>query len=515
VALDTSDGVSERAERREWIGLAVLALPTLLLALDLSVTYLAIPQLSADLGVGPTQLLWISDIYGFMLAGFLITMGTLGDRIGRRRLLLIGAAVFGVASLLAAFSQSGAMLIVARALLGVAGASLGPSTLALITNMFRVPRQRAQAFAIWVSCFMGGTALGPVIGGVMMHFFWWGSVFLLGVPVMLLLLLTGRVFLPEFRNPDAGRIDLVSVAMSLAAILPVIYGIKELAANGPGFVAIVAIVVGLLFGVVFIKRQSSLADPLLDLNLFSRMSFRVAALSLILNSVAMSGVALLVNQYLELVHNLSPLKAGLWLAPPSLAVILSLLSTPKLTQRIRPAFMIAGGMAITAVGCLILTQVGPSSSVALVEAGYLLGMFGVGPMVALATEMIVGQAQPEKAGAAGAIKETADNLGFALGAALLGSIATAVYRHTLNVPGMPADASTLAKAVASTAQLPTQQADQLLSAARSAFTIGFNAAAATAAAIAALIIVMVLSTLRHIRLSGTAEPSSGARQPEP
>ncbi len=510
-------GTTASAGRREWIGLAVLALPTLLTALDISVVYLALPQLSADLGTSPTQQLWIADMYGFMLAGFLIAMGTLGDRIGRRRLLLIGAAAFGCASLLAAFSQSGAMLIVARALLGIAGASLAPSTLALITNMFTNPRERGKAFAIWVSCFMAGTALGPLIGGVLLHFFWWGSVFLLGSPVMLVLLITGRIFLPEYRNPKPGRIDLLSVVLSMAAILLVIYGVKELAANGVSTLAIVAIIVGLAIGVMFVRRQQTLKEPLVDLRLFKRTSFSVATLSLLLNSVAMSGIALLVNQYLQSVRGLAPLTTGLLLVAPSLAVVGSAMTAPRFAQRIRPAYLIATGTTVTAIGCFLLVWVGPSGPVLLVEIGYLLGMLGVGPMVALGTDLVVGQAQPEKAGAVGAIKETADNLGFALGAALLGSIATAVYRTTLVVPadagqGAGRASDTIAEAVTVAGRLPAHAADALLSSARSAFTSGFNIAAATATGIALVIVALVLVTLRKIPPSGAAsqQPDSGS-----
>ena len=212
-----------RAGRREWLGLGVLALPTLLLSLDMSVLYLALPHLAADLRPTGGQLLWIMDVYGFMIAGFLITMGTLGDRIGRRRLLMIGAAVFGLASVAAAFSTSAGALIATRALMGVAGATLMPSTLALISNMFTDPRQRAVAISVWTSCFMGGTTIGPVVGGLFLQWFWWGSVFLLGVPVMALLMVCGPLLLPEYRSSGSGRLDPLSVALSLGALLPVVY----------------------------------------------------------------------------------------------------------------------------------------------------------------------------------------------------------------------------------------------------------------------------------------------------
>src|SRR5919107_2490362 len=216
-----------RATRREWLGLAVLACPTLLLALDVSVLYLALPRLSADLHADATQQLWILDIYSFMLAGFLVTMGTLGDRIGRRRLLLIGAAAFGAASVLAAFSRSAEMLIATRAVLGIAGATLAPSTLSLIRNMFLDPDQRTFAIGVWATSFSAGAAIGPLAGGFLLEYFWWGSVFLLAVPVMALLLMVGPMLLPEFRDPEAGRLDLFSAALSLAAVLAVIYGLKQ------------------------------------------------------------------------------------------------------------------------------------------------------------------------------------------------------------------------------------------------------------------------------------------------
>ncbi len=220
--MDTTTRVEPpvRAGRREWIGLAELALPTLLLALDISVLFLALPELSADLGADRTEQLWITDIYGFMVAGLLVTMGTLGDRIGRRRLLLAGAAAFAAASVLAAYASSPEMLIAARALLGVAGATLGPSTLALISSLFADPAQRGQAIALWFSCFLAGGALGPLVGGVLLELFWWGSVVLVGVPVMALLLVLGPRLLPEDRAPDAGRLDPASVALALAAMLP-------------------------------------------------------------------------------------------------------------------------------------------------------------------------------------------------------------------------------------------------------------------------------------------------------
>ncbi len=253
---------------REWIGLAVLALGCLLYVMDLTVLHLAIPAISADLRPSSAQLLWIIDIYGFFVAGSLITMGTLGDRIGRRRLLLVGSGAFGVVSLLAAFSTSAEMLIVSRALLGIAGATLAPSTLSLIFHMFPDPKQRSVAIGVWIGSFSAGSAVGPVLGGVLLELFWWGSVFLLALPVMALLLVLGPRVLPEYRDPDAGRLDLVSAAMSVIAVLAVIYGLKEIAQDGFGSLPALFIVAGVAVGVAFVRRQRRLADPMIDVGLF-------------------------------------------------------------------------------------------------------------------------------------------------------------------------------------------------------------------------------------------------------
>ena len=294
----------------------MLALPTLLLGLDVTLLYLALPALAADLQPSSTQALWIMDAYGFMIAGFLITMGTLGDRIGRRRLLLIGAVAFGITSVVAAHATSAAMLIAARAVLGVAGATLMPSTLALISNMFGDTRQRALAIGVWATMFALGMAAGPVVGGLLLERFWWGSAFLVAVPVVVVLLVAGPVLLPEYRAPRSGPLDLASVLLSLAAVLPAVYGIKEIAKAGlePG--AVLALALGGLWALVFVRRQRRLASPLLDMRLFASRTFCAALFVLLVGLVGVSGVMLLVTQYLQLVAGLSPLAAGLWMGPP-------------------------------------------------------------------------------------------------------------------------------------------------------------------------------------------------------
>ncbi|MGH3682789.1 MAG: MFS transporter, partial [Natronosporangium sp.] len=419
-----------RAGRREWIALAVLALPCLLVAMDLTVLNLAVPKLSADLQPSSSQLLWIVDIYGFLIAGSLITMGTLGDRIGRRRLLLFGAAAFGFASVLAAFSTSAEMLIATRALLGVAGATLAPSTLSLIRTMFQDPRQRTVAIGVWVTSFSVGGALGPLFGGVLLEFFWWGSVFLLAVPVMALLLVLGPLLLPEYRDPQAGRLDLVSAALSLLSVLAVIYGLKQLAEHGLGWPPVLFILAGLAVGGVFVRRQQTLADPFVDLRLFRVPAFSASLATNMLSFFVAFGAFLFIAQYLQLVRGLSPLEAGLWTVPSSGGFIVGSMLAPVFVRRVQPAYVVGAGLTLAAAGFGLLTQAGMDSLVVVVTASVVFSM-GLAPVFTLAADLVVGTAPPERAGAAAALSETSTEFGGALGIAILGSIGTAVYRGAM------------------------------------------------------------------------------------
>jgi DHA2 family multidrug resistance protein-like MFS transporter len=496
-----------RAGRREWIGLAVISLACLLYVMDLSVLYLAVPSLTRDLEPSSSQLLWITDIYGFLVAGFLITMGTLGDRIGRRKVLLAGAAAFGAASILAALSTSAEMLIGARALQGIAGATIAPSTLSLIRNMFHDPHQRMTAIGIWGTSFAVGGAVGPLVGGVLLEAFWWGSVFLINVPVMAALLLLGPRLLPEFKDPAAGRIDLPSALLSLAAVLGVIYGLKHLAQDGLGLAGVAPVVAGLVVGAVFARRQTRLDDPLIDLRLFRVPSFSVSVASNTLTGFIAFGSFLFVAQYLQLVVGLSPLQAGLWSLPSSIAVIAGSMLAPRVSRIVRPAFGVAGGLLLTAAGLGLLTQVDPSSGLTPVVAGSIVFSIGLGPVFILATDLIVGTAPAERAGAASAISETGAELGGALGIALLGSIGTAVYRGAVtdalpaSVPAEAAEAArdTLGGALTVAQGLPAEVAGRLVDAAQTAFAEGLHIAAATGAVIAIAVAVLVATLLRDVR----------------
>ena len=468
-----------KAGCREWIGLAVLALPYLLYSMDLTVLHLAIPQLTAELKPSSAQLLWIIDIYGFLVAGSLLTMGTLGDRIGRRRLLLIGAAAFGVASIVAAFATSTEMLIVSRALLGIAGATVAPSTMSLIRNMFRDPKQFTTAIGIWISAYSAGAAIGPVVGGVLLEYFWWGSVFLIGVPVMVLLLALGPVLLPEYRDPEAGRPDLRSAALSLATVLAIIFGLKQIAQDGPGLMPLLSILAGLALGAAFVRRQLTLTDPLIDLRLLRIPAFSVALTLYGFGVFVMLGGFLFGPQYLQMVLGLSPLEAALWSLPWALAFIVGSMLTPRIVSRISSASAIAGGLVLAAIGFAGLTQLDATTGLALMVPATVAFALGLSTLFILTNDLILGSAPPERAGAASGLSETCAELGGSLGIAIFGSIGIAAYRAAMPdaVPGIPFELmavarDTLGGTIGIVDQLSGQAGSELVFVARQAFTHG-------------------------------------------
>ena len=504
-----------KAGRREWVGLAVIALPCLLYSMDLTVLHLAVPKLSEDLQPSSAQLLWIIDIYGFLVAGSLITMGTLGDRIGRRRILLIGAAAFGIASVLAAFSRTAEMLIVTRALLGIAGATVAPSTLSLIRNMFHDPHQRTVAISVWIMSFSLGAAIGPLLGGLLLEWFWWGSVFLIAVPIMVLLLMVGPSLLPEYRDPQAGRPDLFSAALSLVAVLSVIFGLKLIAQDGFGWFPILSIIVGVAFGAAFVRRQLTLDDPLIDLRLFRLPGFSASLAMYGVGIIVLFGGFLFLPQYLQLVLGLSPLEAGLWSLPWAGAFIVGSIVTPYLVRRIRPAYLMAAGLALAAPGFAVFTRIDESMTFAAFAIGTFIFSLGFAPVFTLTTDLIVGSAPPERAGAASAISETSAEFGGALGIAVFGSIGVAVYRTMIGdaiPPGLSADAvaaarATLGGAATVAAQLPAEASARLLGGAREAFMQGLRIVAAIS--VAGSLGLALFGVLLMRRLRASSAPAHG------
>ena len=514
--LDNDNAATSRAGRREWIGLAVISLACVLYVMDLTVLHLAVPAISADLRPSSAQLLWIIDIYGFLVAGSLITMGTLGDRIGRRRLLLIGAAAFGAASVLAALSTTAEMLIATRALLGVAGATLAPSTLSLIRNMFLDPGQRTVAIGVWITSFSVGGAIGPLLGGLVLEFFWWGAVFLLAVPVMALLLTLGPRLLPEYRDPEAGRPDVPSAALSLAAVLAVILGLKQIAQDGVAWLPALSILVGVALGGVFVRRQRTLPDPFIDLRLFRTPAFSASLAVYGVGIFVVFGGFLFLPQYLQLVLGLSPLQAGLWTLPWALAFIVGSNLTPIVVRRVPPGPVMAAGLLLAAAGFAVFTRVDGATGFGAIVLGSVVFSLGTAPLFTLTNDLIIGSAPPERAGAAAGISETAAEMGGALGIAIFGSIGVAIYRGAMagvvpaSVPLEAAQAArdTLGGAIEVARQLPGGLGPDLVEAARTAFTHGLHVGAAISTVGSVVLAIVVWTLLRRVRTGSEPEDRS-------
>ncbi|MEU9335238.1 MFS transporter [Streptomyces sp. NPDC048290] len=500
-----------RAGRREWTALGVLMLPLLLVSMDVSVLYFAVPAISADLAPTGTQQLWIFDIYAFAVAGLLMTMGSLGDRVGRRKLLLIGAAAFGLASLAAAYAHTAEMLIAARALLGIGGATLMPSTMALLRTLFTDPGQRARAIALWSTVMTAGVALGSVMSGVLVEHFWWGSVFLVNLPAMALLLVAGPLLLPEARDPRPGPFDWPSVPLSIAAVLPVIYGLKELAAHGWNVRYVVAITVGLLFAALFVHRQRTTPSPMISPALFRGRGFS-AALSLNLIALfGMMGSAYFTTQYLQSVLGKGALEAALWALLPSVPIGIAAPAAAHLVhQGVHRAQVVTAGFLVAAAGYALLALAGTDSLWLVLAA---CGVLASGITVALSqmVDLALGTVPVERAGSASSLLETSAEFGGALGMAVLGSIGAAVYRAGIPATAPPEAAETLGGALAVAARLPAETSDALTTAAREAFTDGMRAASVAAAILLVGGAALAFTILRKVR----AHAKTPDEQPSP
>jgi DHA2 family multidrug resistance protein-like MFS transporter len=466
--------------RRRWAALAVLTGTVLLLSIDGTVLALAVPALTASLGPTAEQVLWMGDIYPLTLAGLLVLMGSLADRFGRKRILLIGSVAFGAASLVAAFAPSAEALIAARMLLGVAGATLMPSTLSLIRNIFTDGAERTRAIAIWSTAFAGGSAIGPLAGGFLLEHFWWGSVFLINVPVMVLVLVFGLLLLPESRDPQPGRFDVPSAVLSMVAIVPVVYAIKHVVGSGVDGPTVALVVAGLAGGVLFVRRQRRLEQPMLDVDLFRSGAFSGAVAANVIAIFALTGLLFFFSQYLQLARGNSPLRAGLAELPATIASIAVVAFIGVTTARLGRGRSIALGLALAGAGLALVAAAARGPYVWLGLALVPIGL-GIGLAMTLTGDAIVSAAPPRKAGAVSAITETANELGVVLGIAVLGSLVSLVYRGTLTLPaGLPAEDAALARDSLGPALrvLPPEAA----AGARDAFVAGMQASSLVAAA---------------------------------
>lgn len=478
IGVETSGINAPRAGARGWFALVVLMLPVLLVSVDNTVLSFALPEIAIALAPSGAEQLWIIDVYPLVLAGLLVTMGTLGDRFGRRRMLLIGSTGFAAVSVLAAFAPTAALLIAARALLGFFGAMLMPSTLSLLRSIFQNRDQRRMAIAVWASAFSAGSALGPIVGGFLLEHFAWGSVFLIAVPVLIPLLIAAPLLVPESRDPAPGKIDPISIVLSMATMIPVVYAIKAVAVDGITVFAVLWALLGVAMGWMFVRRQLRAKTPMLDMALFRRGSFSGAILVNLLSVVALVGFLYFVPQHLQLILGLSPMMAGLALVPGMLAVIVAGLSVVPISRRVPPHILVPSALAFSVVGYLLVafTTAG-HGALPLILAFVVLGI-GIGAAETISNELILSSAPAAKAGAASAVSETAYELGAVLGTAVLGGIITAFYRSALVVPdGVPADVSvaareTLAGAYTAAQDLPDPLGSALWEAAASAFDSG-------------------------------------------
>ncbi|MET0736141.1 MAG: MFS transporter [Microbacterium sp.] len=435
-----ADARGSRVGWRGWAALVVLMLPVLLVSVDNTVLSFALPAIALDLEPTSTQQLWIIDAYPLVLAGLLVTMGTLGDRFGRRRMLLIGASGFAAVSVLAAFAPTAALLIAARAAMGVFGAMLMPSTLSLLRSIFTDRDQRRFAIAVWASMFSAGAALGPIVGGILLEHFAWGSVFLMSVPVLVPLLILAPILVPESRDPNPGRVDPASIVLSMAAMIPIVYAIKELAVEGVGILPLALFGAGTLFGWMFVRRQLRSESPMLDMRLFRNPTFSGALIVNLLSVVGLVGFLFFVAQHLQLVVGLSPMQAGFALVPGLAAMIISGLVVVPIAKRHPARVVVPIALGFSVLGYVaVAVATGPDSLWLLIGAFVSLGI-GIGAAETVSNELILASAPPAKAGAASAVSETAYELGAVLGTAVLGGILTALYRANLALPsGLPAD----------------------------------------------------------------------------
>ncbi|MBU6534435.1 MFS transporter [Streptomyces sp. NPDC048405] len=512
-----------RAGRKEWTALGLLVLPALLLFMMLTILFLASPYLAADLEPTGTEILWILDIYGFLMASLLVLMGTVADRYGHRNLLVTGAALFGIFSVVAAMTDSPVMMIVWRAVLGIAAAMQMPATLGLIFSMFQDAKQRGVAIGIWAAAISGGVALGPLLAGLLLEAFSWRATFLVAVPVMAVVVIGGLLLLPGHQASQSTKLDLFSALLLVLTLLPFIYGIKSFATEDETARSIAAVVVGLAFGVWFVLRQLRSSAPLLDVRLFVNRTVGGALGVFILAATGLGGVYLMFTQFLQQVKDLSPIETGFAILPAAIVLIVVATLSPVIARRIRPGYVIATGLAVQVVGYLLFTQIESTTGLPLVIAGFVVLYPAVSPSMALTTDLVVGSVPPEKAGAAGGLASTVNDLGISLGVAIVGTIGTAAYSSGLEnkLPdGLPAEAKdaadeSLAGAVAAAQNLPDHLADPLLRVAKDAFAHGLNVGSGIAAAIAAVGAIIAAVTLRHVPPTGSAAPAEQSDEPDP
>ncbi|MFE7187212.1 MFS transporter [Streptomyces erythrochromogenes] len=503
-----------------WVVLAVLCVSLVLVALDATILHVAVPSVTEDLRPGPMELLWVVDAYPLVCASLLILFGTLGDRVGRRRILLLGYGLFGVASAIAAFADNAQVLIAARALLGIGGAMIMPATLSILRQVFPDRRERALAIGIWTAVAAIGAASGPVLGGFLIEHFWWGSVFLINIPLMALILPLGRWLLPESRGSADGPWDVLGALMAAAGVLGSVLGIKRLGAERHllDAEALVPLLLGATLLVLFVRRQKRREHPLIDMRMFSRPAFSTSVACIVLAMLALVGLELIAVQYLQLVLHLSPLETGLRLLPLTFAAMAAGATGSYTLSRVGPRTMVSLGFLLTAFAVLLLTLMGQQDRPVLLTVGFILLGFGLQTTLFAAYESMLSEAPAETAGGAASIGETSYQLGAGIGIALLGSVMNAAYRPGLaSVPGVSAAesagaANSLGEAYQIASGLGGPAGAALYAAARHSFVHGLHVTLLVSAALLFAGAVMALK-LPQVMDCGAAEEAEPVRLP--
>ena len=503
------------SQRGRWGVLAVLAFSLLAVAVDATVLNVAIPTLARELRPSSTQMLWIVNIYSLLVGALLLTAGPLGDRLGRKRFLLGGFALFGASSVFAALSDSAEMLLVARALLGVGAAVIMPSTLSILRNVFTDRKERTFALGVWSSVAGAGAAVGPLLAGFLLERFSWGSVFLINVPLMGLALVLGAWLIPESRDPDPSRWDATGAVLSLTGLLAFVYGLQRVAADGFTLSGIGVGIGGVvLLGalVVWLRRVD---EPLIDLGLFRDRAFAAATGALLVAMFAMIGLMFLITQQLQVVMGYSPLQAGLRLMPLILGAVVGAPLVGLIVPRFGTRTALSIGLLVLAGALLILAWVGPGSGLLVAVIFPLIGA-GAGAAMTAASDAIMSGASADRAGGAAGIEETSYQVGAGLGVAVMGSIATAVYAARLTaIPGVPGELMDSARdsvgvAAAVADQLPGELGRRLRDATESAFAESFTVTALLAGlALAAAAVMTFFLVPRKAGLHDEADPAIG------
>lgn len=490
---------------RRWLALALLMLAVLLVSIDNNILTFALPAISASLHSSGTEMLWMIDVYPLILAGFLVPMGNLGDRIGRRRVLLIGAVGFGIISVAAAYSPTSEVLILLRALQAVFGSMLMPATLSLIRNIFVDARERTAAVAVYASMFAAGAALGPMVGGWLLEHFSWGSVFLVSVPILLPLLAFSHLLLPESRDPEPGPMDPLSILLILGTLLPVTFGIKAASTGEPWYVPVVSIALGTGLGIVFVRRQLHRPKPLLDVRLFTRKAFSAPLVVNLLSLFSLVGFMYFLSQHLQLVAGMAPAQAANFMLPGLIVMFAAGLIVVPFTHRFGRVPLMVGGVLVNAAAYGLLAAMGHTGDLWVVMASFVLLGLGVGFSETISNDLALSAVPATKAGAASAISETAYEVGSVLGTAVLGGLLNAFYSaHLRGVGGLSAAQDetargTLAGAHDVAASLGSADADRLLTAAGHAFDSGVGLTAAIAAVLSLGVALGVGRLLRGVR----------------